>query len=154
MVGAHGLRGGLKVEGLTDYPERLSAGERVYLEGDPEPREVLERGEAGRLQILRLAGIATREAADAVVGRFLEVERRALPPGTFYWHELEGLRVIDERAGELGRIAEVFRAGENEVYRVVGPRGETLVPALRSVVQSIDPAAGVVLVRYEVEEVR
>jgi ribosomal 30S subunit maturation factor RimM len=36
----------------------------------------------------------------------------------------------------------VFRAGPNEVYRVVGPGGEVLVPALRTIVTDIDVAAG------------
>jgi ribosomal 30S subunit maturation factor RimM len=40
----------------------------------------------------------------------------------------------------------VFRAGGNEVYRVVGAGGERLVPALRSVVQRIDLAEGVMIV--------
>jgi 16S rRNA processing protein RimM len=154
VVGARGLRGHLKVETLTDYPERLAPGERVFLEGDEAPLEVVEVGQAGRLSVLRLQGIGSRAETEALIGRFLEVERRALPEGSYYWHELEGLRVVDELAGELGRIAEVFRAGENEVYRVVGPRGETLVPALRGVVLEIDPAAGVVRTRYEAEEVR
>lgn len=153
MVGVRGLRGLLKVESLTDFPERLAPGERVYLEGDAVPHEVAERGQAGRLTVLRLDGIDTRAEAEALIGRYVEVERRPLPEGSFYWHELEGLRVVDELAGELGRIAEVFRAGENEVYRVVGPRGETLVPALRGIVLEIDPAAGVVRTRYEADEV-
>ena len=49
---------------------------------------------------------------------------------------------------------EVFRAGENEVYRVVGGGGELLIPALRSVVKEIDLAARRMVVEYDVEEVR
>jgi ribosomal 30S subunit maturation factor RimM len=50
-------------------------------------------------------------------------------------------------------VVEVFRAGENEVYRIEGPSGELLVPALRDVVRSIDLASGRIVVRYEAEEV-
>jgi len=50
---------------------------------------------------------------------------------------------------------EVFRAGGNEVYRIVGPSGERLVPALHSVVQRIDLEAGVMVVSADdAEEVR
>jgi ribosomal 30S subunit maturation factor RimM len=55
----------------------------------------------------------------------------------------------------VGELVEVFRAGGNEVYRIVGPTGERLVPALRSAVQRIDLEAGVMVVAPdEAEEVR
>ena len=50
---------------------------------------------------------------------------------------------------------EVFRAGGNEVYRIIGPSGERLVPALRTAVELIDLEAGVMVVAPdEAEEVR
>jgi ribosomal 30S subunit maturation factor RimM len=39
----------------------------------------------------------------------------------------------------------VFRAGGNEVYRVVGPDGERLVPALRSAIARVDVPAGLMV---------
>jgi 16S rRNA processing protein RimM len=140
---------------LTDFPERLSPGAEVYLEGDAEPRRIAEVNWAGRVPTLRLDGVTTREAAAALVGRYLELPARDLPDGSYYWHQLEGLRVVDVAGAELGELVEVFRAGENEVYRVVGDdNSEVLVPALRSVVREIDLAAGRMVIDYDVEEVR
>jgi ribosomal 30S subunit maturation factor RimM len=48
----------------------------------------------------------------------------------------------------------VFRAGENEVYRVEGAGGELLIPALHDVVREIDISGRRMVVRYETEEVR
>jgi 16S rRNA processing protein RimM len=93
-----------------------------------------------------LAGIATREAADAVVGRYLEMPPHELPEGAYYWDDLVGLEVRDPRGGVVGELVEIFRAGENEVYRIVGPGGERLVPALKRVVLQIDLAAGLMTV--------
>jgi len=62
--------------------------------------------------------------------------------------------VVDEAGVELGRLVEIFRAGENEVYRVMGDDGETLIPALHDVVRSIDLPTGRIVVRYEDEEIR
>jgi 16S rRNA processing protein RimM len=107
-----------------------------------------------RVPAITLAGIGSREAAEGLAGRYLERPRSDLPEGTYYWHELEGLLVVDETDRELGRLVEVFRAGENEVYRVEGERGELLIPALRDVVRAIDLAAGRMVVRYDTEEVR
>lgn len=88
-----------------------------------------------------LAGISTREAADSVVGRYLEMPPHDLPEGAFYWDDLVGLEVRDPRGGMVGQLVEIFRAGENEVYRIVGAEGERLVPALKSVVLEIDLVA-------------
>lgn len=100
-------------------------------------------------------GIVSRDAAEALVGRYLETDPSPLPAGTYYWHQLEGLRVEDEAGALLGVVAEVFRAGEAEVYRIEGPDGaELLVPAIRDVVRLIDLETGRMVVRYAAEEVR
>jgi 16S rRNA processing protein RimM len=153
VLGAKGLAGSLRIEALTDHPERLAAGESVWIEDEAEERTILEAGFGGRVPILRLEGISDREAAERLVGRYLEAPASALPPGTYYWHQLIGLAAVDEAGMELGHVVEIFRAGENEVYRIEGPAGELLVPALRDVVRSIDLAAGRIMVRYEAEEV-
>jgi len=147
------LRGRLKVEPLSDNPERLAAGARVFLEGEQASREITAVEASPRSAVIELAGITDRETAEGIAGRYLEVDRDPLPPGTYYWHELIGVSVRDEGGHALGEVAEVFRAGENEVYRVVGPGGETLVPALREVVIELDPAARRMVVRLDAEEV-
>jgi 16S rRNA processing protein RimM len=154
VAAVKGLAGVLKIESLTDFPERLSPGTEVYLDGDSEPVRIAEVNWAGRVPSLRLDGVSTREAAAALVGRYLELPARKLPEGSYYWHQLEGLRVVDVAGTEVGELVEVFRAGENEVYRVVGAGSEVLVPALRSVVREIDLAAGRMVIDYDVEELR
>lgn len=153
VAGAKGLAGAFRVESLTDWPERLAVGELLYLEGEDLPREVVAVELGGRMPVLRLSGVATREAAEALAGRYLEVEPGELPEGSYYWHQLEGLQVIDESGGVLGTLVEVFRVGENEVYRVTGSGGETLIPALRAVVRQIDLTQKRMVVRYETEDV-
>ena len=153
VLGAKGLGGAVRIESLTDHPERLAVGESLWLEGDEEPRRVLESAWGGRAPVLRLEGVADRTAAEQLAGRYLEAPPSPLAPGAYYWHQLVGLSVADEAGAELGEVVEVFRAGENEVYRIEGPGGELLVPALREVVRSIDLEAGRMVVRYESEEV-
>jgi 16S rRNA processing protein RimM len=155
VVGAKGLAGALRVEVLTDRPERLTPGALLYVEGEDEPRRVSAVEAGGRLPIIQLEGIGTREGAEALRGSYLEVEAEPLPKGSFYWHQIVGLQVQDEAGTPLGSVVEVFRAGENEVYRVESDDGvELLLPALRHVILAIDPEAGTMTVHYEVEEVR
>lgn len=155
IAGAKGLAGAVRLEILTDWPEHLDAGAILFLEGEMTPRRVSSAEWGGRSPVITLEGIGDRAAAEAVVGRFLEADAAALPEGTYYWHQLEGLRVRREDGSPLGRVVEVFRAGEGEVYRVQDDTGnETLIPAVRDVVQSIDLDAGEMIVRYAPEEVR
>jgi 16S rRNA processing protein RimM len=153
VLGAKGLAGAVRIESLTDHPDRLRVGQMIWIEGEDEPRRIIEAAFGGRVPVLRLEGIADRAAAERLPGRYLEADALPLPEGTYYWHQLIGLSVVDEAGVELGTVAEVFRAGENEVYRIEGPAEELLVPALREVVRSIDLAARRMVVRYEAEEV-
>ena len=153
MLGAKGLAGSVRIEALTDHPERLAEGESIWIEDEPTPRSILEAGWGGRVPYIRLEGISDRDAAERLVGRYLEAPANPLPPDTYYWHQLIGLTAVDEAGSELGQVEEVFRAGENEVYRIEGPSSELLVPALREVVRSIDLGSGRMVIRYETEEV-
>ncbi len=107
------------------------------------------------MRVLHLEGVTTREAAEALAGRYLEAPVRPLPEGSFYWDQLIGLRVVEDDGTEVGELAEIFRAGGSEVYRVVGPGGERLIPALRSVVHAIDlDARRMTVAPDDAEEVR
>jgi 16S rRNA processing protein RimM len=144
VMGVRGLNGDLRVMSLTDAPGRLAVGEAVVVEGEIEPRRILEVGSSKHGPVLRLEGVSDRATAFAFIGRHLLARGgpEDLPSGTYWWHQLEGLEVVTVAGTNIGQLEEVFRAGPNEVYRVVGPGGEVLVPALRSVVTDIDLAAG------------
>jgi len=154
VLGAKGLVGAFRVEPLTDRPDRFAVGSVLFLEGEEVARRVTAMEPGGRSPVLALEGIDGRDAAAALVGRYLEADALPLPPDAYYWHQLVGLQVTDESGADLGRVVEVFRAGENEVYRVEGPGGELLLPSLRDVIRSIDLESGRMVARYESEEVR
>jgi 16S rRNA processing protein RimM len=138
ILGPKGLKGGVRVESLTDWPERLAVGSELHLDGADEPTRITRVESGGRVLVLYLDGVTTREAAEALGGRFLETAARPLPAETYYWDQLVGLEVVDATGAAVGELVEIFRAGANEVYRVVGPAGERLLPALRSVILEID----------------
>ena len=144
----------MRIEVLTDRDDRLIPGAQLTLDGEDTPRRLRDVESGGRLPVVRIDGIDSREAAEAMRGRYLEVDAEPLPDGSLYWHQIVGLTVRDEAGGELGHVVEVFRAGENEVYRVeASGRPDLLLPALRDIIREIDLAAGTMTVRYA-EEVR
>lgn len=149
VMGVRGLAGDLRVMVLTDDPDRLAAGERVIVDGESTARTIVLVGSSKHGPVIRLSGIDDRGQAAALIGRHLSAPEGGdpLPLGSYWWHELEGLVVVDEAGNPVGRLEEVFRAGGNEVYRVVGPSGEILVPALKSVVVGLDVPGGTMTIR-------
>lgn len=146
--GLHGLNGAVRVEVLTDDADRFAVGATLFADGRERPLTVTWVGPTGPGLLVRFAELTTREAAEALRDKYLEAVAEApLPEGSYYWHEIVGAEVVTLSGEVLGRVEDVFRAGEGEVYIVRGgPLGEVLVPAVRSVVQSLDPAAGRIVV--------
>lgn len=149
IVAPHGIRGEVRLLAETDFPERLE-GRRVRLGADGPWRRILAaRPHRGGLWILRLEGVSDRDAAEALRGTELLVATDDLPPlpeGEWYHHELVGLAVRTVDGRDLGRVAEILRTGANDVFVVRGALGEVLLPALRSVVKSVDLDLGVMTV--------
>ena len=101
------------------------------------------------MPVLYLSGISTREAAQQLAGRYLEASAHVLAADEYFWDDLVGLRAESPDGTPIGELVEVFRAGGNEVYRVVGPDGERLVPALRSAVERIDLERRIIVITDE-----
>ena len=103
----------------------------------------------GERLLVTFEGVGTRTEAEALRGADLTIPRgdaAALPEGTHYRFELLGLRVVTREGSELGVIADIFATGSNDVIVVRGPRGETLLPSLASVVLSVDLERGEMVV--------
>ena len=78
--------------------------------------------------------------------RIAESELQALPEGSYYYHQLTGLRVDDEQGAAIGVVDSVMETGaETRVLVVRGPQGETLLPFAAAFVKSVDLARGLIV---------
>ena len=143
IVRPWGARGQVKVEPQTDFPERFRPSARFIIgDGEFTCRSVVH---SPRGLVLKLDGVDSPEAAEALRGVLLEVptaEAPTLPEGTYYHYQLIGLEVRTAAGEDLGRIAEVLTTGGTDVYVIHGPLGEVLLPATSEVVASIDLDVG------------
>jgi 16S rRNA processing protein RimM len=147
VVAHWGARGEIKVEMMTDFPDRFSPQEEVYIDGQP-MTIVRSRRHQGRV-ILKLATIDSVEAAQALRGRFLEVPQsqlRPLPKDEYYQFQLLGLEVWTIEGELLGQIAHILPTGSNDVYIVPSRHGELLIPAIEDVVKSVDLEKGRIVI--------
>lgn len=149
---AHGIKGEVVVDVWSDAPERFAPGRTVTarLEGGGERAMTVQAARPfGERLLITFEGVGTRTEAEALRGADLTIPRgdaAQLPEGTHYRFELLGLRVVTRGGLELGTIADIFSTGSNDVIVVRGPRGETLLPSLASVVLSVDLERGEMVV--------
>ncbi len=153
VVGAHGLRGELRVRLQTETNNNLRAASSVWLareEGDPKPVEARVRAVgSGRRGEARLAleGVDSREAAEALRGRLVRGHAEQLDPlaaGEYYQYELVGCRVEDGEGRVLGVVSGIWETGAPDVLVVVdGANGdrELLIPAAQEILREVDVAA-------------
>ena len=143
IVTTHGVRGELKVLPWGDSPEFLCDFSRVRISG----REY--KVENCRVQktcnLLKIEGVDTMEAAQALRGRTVEVYRCDAPEDMIFVAELIGFKVISQ-GKELGTLTDVLDYPGNKVYVVKGAH-TYMIPAVKEFVLSTDMDAGIMEVR-------
>ncbi len=148
VIRPHGLQGWVKVAVTSENPLRFSPGNSLIVEGAPR-RLVIEeaRPVPGCLHV-KFAGIDDRDQAMAIKGRELLVTEEEVgppPPGSFWEHQLLGLRVETLGGEGLGRVEEILVTGSNDVL-IVGGEREALIPLTREVVREVRLEEGVILI--------
>jgi len=156
MFGApHGVRGEIRVKSYMQDPASLADHATLH-DGAGRAFEIkAARPLKDDLLVVRVKGVDTREAAQALTHTKLYIPRDALPPpeeDEFYCRDLIGLRA-ETAAGELlGTIIAVPNYGAGDILEVAPPAGDTLLfPFIRAVVPHIDLAAGKVIIEPPVE---
>ena len=152
IVRTQGRRGEVRVEPLTDAPERLAELRECWLV-PPTPGErhdVEAVWFQGRVPILKLSGSATMTDAEALVGRLVTIPRsavRPLPPDHYYAFDLVGCAVETPEGTSLGTITEVLEGPEHDYWTVQrGDRAWSL-PAVAAIVERVDLTARRVVAR-------
>jgi len=153
VLKAHGVKGALRVELLTDFPDRFAPGRQIDI-ADRRLTVAQSEGQDGSL-LVTFDGIDDRSTAERLVGLYCTLplaEARPLPADRYYHFQLVGLTVVDRRSGRtIGRVAEVLEYDANDVLRVTDGDREVLIPMVRSVVRAITPEEGTISVELPEE---
>jgi 16S rRNA processing protein RimM len=109
--------------------------------------------------LMRLAGVADREAAAALTLGEVRVPRTALPPlepGEYYVEDVPGCAVEDEGGRALGVAVGTFWNGAHDVLTVVDQEGqegeagkERLIPLVPAFVLTVDARGRKIRVRWD-----
>jgi len=139
ILGPWGRRGEVIVQIDTDFPDRFSPGNMVYLNG--KPVEIENSRSQKQHLIVKFFSINSIDEATSVKACDLTIpisEIKSLPPDEYYIFQLIGLDVIASDGMRIGNIIDIMTTASNDVYIVETEKGELLIPAIDDVVKSID----------------
>ena len=136
VAGAHGIKGEVRLKLFSDSVDSLARHPFLFVGGVE--RKVSDLRDGGKTAIARLDGVTDRNAAEALRGTLVEVDRAALPPledGEYYHADLIGLPCVDAAGEVVGMVAAIENFGAGDLLEVELPNGK------RSLIPFRDPMA-------------
>lgn len=154
IAGVHGVRGWVKVHSFTEPRDNIVRFGRWTLTQAGRQWQVgLEDGRSqGKNVLVKLEGVDDREAASALIGAEILVDRGSLPgcaPGEYYWADLEGLVVEGADGTVLGRVDHLIATGAHDVLVLDGGDDRMIPFVLDDVVAEVDLEAGRIVVNWD-----
>lgn len=150
---SHGINGDLLLELLTEFPERIKPGVTIHI-GSAKTSVIISNIRlANKLYIVSFKGYESEQVVKQFSNQWIYIrtaDAAPLPEGRYYHHEIVGLRVLTEKRELLGEISEIMVTGANDVYVIKDQNGgESLIPAIKSVIVKYDLEAGEVIIRQQ-----
>lgn len=136
IVTTHGVRGEVKVLSWLDSPEDLCDFTRCRIDGKEMTIESCRVQKTCNL--VKLAGVDTMEAGQALRGKTLELYREDIDEEVIFAAELINMEVYTEDR-MIGVITDVLDYPGNQVYVVKGEH-EYMIPAVKAFILSTDLA--------------
>jgi len=157
VVGAHGLKGEVRVKTFTETPDALARYRRLHARDGrvftPTKAVRVNEHEAN----VTFAEVLDRTTAESLKGLELFVPRDALPKPAreeYYHADLIGLTAMDEESRVIGKVLAIHNFGAGDVIEIErSPDDTVMLPFARDFVPVVDVAGGrvVIAVPEEVE---
>jgi len=148
---AHGVRGDVFVEPLTDEPDvRFSDGSVLTTSSNAELTVEFAKWHSGKF-VVHFVGIDDRTAAEQLktLELSVDVDPTELPedPDEFYDHQLVGLSVRLEDQTEIGKVKEVIHLPAQDLLAVLtADAREVLIPFVSEIVPIVDVVSGYITI--------
>lgn len=144
IVGAHGINGTSKLHSYCDALGLFEPGRCVLIataEGRESSYQIDWIKPHTKTVLLSLKGVTNRNQAQALIGSSVYLDAAALPEleeGSYYWRDLIGMSVYTDENEYIGRLKSIVETGSNDVYVIEGEKKEILIPAVESVILTVD----------------
>lgn len=162
ITSALGIKGWLNVKSFTEPQDNVLQYKKVYIGQSGQWRAVeLEASrQHGKNFAIKLRGCDDRNQAELYRHHLIAIDRVELPvldDGDYYWHQLQGLRVIVQSTGQLlGKVSHLLETGSNDVLVVQAceasiDQQERLLPYRPEIVLQVDLAEATMYVDWDAD---
>lgn len=145
ILTTHGIKGEVKISVITDFPQsRFAPGNKLFLKESPVRVLTVQKSRPFKqFWLLKFKEIVNIEQAQNLKGRTLvvsEKQQQALPKGSYYYHDILGCTVFDQKNKEkIGQVVDIESTGANDIWLVKTPKGQEFwLPYIKDVVKKID----------------
>ncbi len=149
IVNAVGLKGENRVYPYTDYKERFEELKQLYIED--EIYEIEKVRYMGQMVIIKFVGISDRNAAEALKGKYLYIDRenaRKLDEDEYFVADLIGMKIQDEAGNLVGTLSDVIQNTAQDVYEIELPDGKKfMIPAVGEFILDVDMDSKIMVVK-------
>lgn len=163
ITAVFGIKGWIKIQSDTEPGENIFAYQPWWLKTrhGVQAVEVDAHRAHGSGYVAHISGVDDRDQAASYCRVNIAIDRAQLPAlaaGEYYWHQLQGLRVVSEwngKAHDLGEVSQILATGANDVLVVTGDqdsldRTERLIPYVPGqFVRSVDLVTGRIQVEWD-----
>ena len=151
ILGAHGIKGDVRIESFCANPEAVASYGPLVTENGRRELVLSVSTAAGHKLVAAIEGVDTRDQAESLKGACLYVGRDRFPePGEdeHYVADLVGLRAVDPTRHELGTVVAVQNYGAGDILEIRTPSSARtiLLPFTKDTVLSIDQGAGQIVI--------
>ena len=154
IVNTHGIKGEVRVQVTTDFPEkRFAPHEKVYAFKDGKMVKELTiktHRKHKNFDLLSFEGLPDINLVESLKGDDLKIseeQQDQLENEEYYYHQIVGLKVFDLDNNEIGVIKEILQPGANDVWVVERQeKSDLLLPAIQDVIKDIQVENGKVII--------
>ena len=148
ILSPHGLKGEVKVNATTDFPEeRLATGSRLFIKNNKQYEELIVENTRRHKQfyLVKFEKIDDIDQAEKICSKELyvaETDQQELPEGSYYFKDILNCPVYDAETGEkLGVLENIETPGANDIWEIKPEKGKSFwIPNIESVVKNVDLA--------------
>lgn len=143
MTQPFGVAGGVKVMSYTEPSNNLFTYQPWLIKKDQHWQEIYLKSHRphGKGFVAFIENILCRDAAIAMSGKNIYIHRSQLPElnkGEYYWSDLIGLSVFNQKGDNLGKITGFYETGANDVMIITGETSHHIPYVLKTIIKAIN----------------
>lgn len=141
IVNTQGLKGELRIYPDTDYLERFEELDVLHVQGEEDTFEITKVRYKKNLVIVKFKGLDHINEVEKYKNRIVYTEKLSaeeLEEDRYYVEDLIGMKIVDEKHGEIGELIDVMQNPAHDLYVVKTPEKEILIPVVEAFVGDVD----------------